>query len=67
MESPPLSCLEPSPDYSVPVQASGGYGEKITDPQALPGAIAKALKMVREERRQVVLNVVCEAIYVRTS
>ncbi len=67
MEGPPFSTLEPSPDYDIPVQASGGYGEKITDPKALPGAIKNALDMVRNEKRQVVLNVICEAIYVRTS
>ncbi len=40
------------------VEAAGGHGERVTDPAALPDAIRRALKIIREERRQVVLDVV---------
>jgi acetolactate synthase-1/2/3 large subunit len=56
----PLSDLRPVPDFEKYAEASGGHGEKVTDPKALPDAIRRALKIVREERRQVLLNVICE-------
>jgi acetolactate synthase-1/2/3 large subunit len=54
----PLSSLAPSPAYEQVIAASGGYGERVDDASALPGAIERALKAVREERRQALLNVV---------
>lgn len=56
----PLSDLRPVPDFEKYCEASGGHGERVTDPAALPDAIRRALKIVREERRQVLLNVICE-------
>jgi acetolactate synthase I/II/III large subunit len=56
----PLSDLDPAPDYELICQASGGHGERVEDPAALPDAIARALKIIREERRQVLLNVICK-------
>jgi acetolactate synthase I/II/III large subunit len=56
----PLSDLRPVPDFEKYCEASGGYGERVTDPAALPDAIRRALTIVREERRQVLLNVICE-------
>lgn len=41
------------------VESVGGYGERVTDPSALPGALARAIRIVKEERRQVVLDIVC--------
>jgi len=32
----------------------------VEDPAALPGALAKALKVVKEEKRQALLNVICK-------
>ena len=58
----PLSRLDPAPDYEQIVAACGGYGERVTDPDALPDALARAVKMVREERRQVLLNVVVSEV-----
>jgi acetolactate synthase-1/2/3 large subunit len=55
-----LSDLDPAPDYELICQASGGHGERVEDPAALPDAIARALKIIREERRQVLLNVICK-------
>ena len=56
----PMSDLEPAPDYELICQASGGHGERVEDPAQLPGALARALKVVREERRQALLNVICK-------
>jgi acetolactate synthase-1/2/3 large subunit len=62
-----LRDLEPSPDYEQIVTASGGYGERVDDPAELPAALQRALHAVRVEGRQAVLNVICEAVYARTS
>lgn len=64
---PPFSTLEPSPDYEILVGASGGHGERVEDPAALPGALERALFAVRVEQRQAVLNVITEIDYSRTS
>ncbi|MBI2157276.1 MAG: thiamine pyrophosphate-requiring protein [Candidatus Rokubacteria bacterium] len=56
----PLSDLEPAPDYELVCRASGGWAERVEDPAALPGALARAMKVVREERRQALLNVICK-------
>ena len=56
----PLTALEPSPDYKMLCRASGGHGEKVEDPAALPEALRRGLRIVREEKRQVVLNVICK-------
>jgi acetolactate synthase I/II/III large subunit len=56
----PLTALEPSPDYEMICRASGGHGEKIEDPTALPAALRRGLRIVQEEKRQVVLNVICK-------
>ncbi|HEY7252371.1 MAG TPA: thiamine pyrophosphate-requiring protein [Methylomirabilota bacterium] len=56
----PLTALEPSPDYEMICRASGGHGEKIEDPAALPDALRRGLRIVHEEKRQVVLNVICK-------
>ncbi|MDH3659196.1 MAG: thiamine pyrophosphate-requiring protein [Alphaproteobacteria bacterium] len=55
----PLSSLSPAPDYEKLVEASRGHGERIEDPDALPDALERAVSMVMNERRQVLLNVVC--------
>jgi acetolactate synthase I/II/III large subunit len=55
-----LSDLDPAPDYELICQASGGHGERVEDPAALPDAIARALRIMRDERRQVLLNVICK-------
>jgi acetolactate synthase-1/2/3 large subunit len=41
------------------VAAHGGYGELVDDPVELLPALQRALKVVREEKRQAVLNVIC--------
>ena len=55
----PLCDLSPSPRYEMVVAAHGGYGEMVDDPAELLPALKRALKVVREEKRQAVLNVIC--------
>jgi acetolactate synthase-1/2/3 large subunit len=66
-KQPPFATLEPSPRFEHVVQASGGYGERVTEPTKLMPALERALKVVKEEKRQAVLNVCLEASYVKTS
>jgi len=58
--SMPMSDLDPAPDYELICQAGGGYGERVEDPARLPEALARALRVVREEKRQALLNVICK-------
>ena len=53
-----VSTLSQSFRYEMVCQAAGGYAERVEDPQAVPAAIERALKVVREERRQALLNVI---------
>mgnify|MGYP001187689243 CR=1 FL=1 len=54
-----LSDLEPSPAYELLPQASEGYGERVNDPAALAGAIARGIRVVCEEKRQALINIIC--------
>jgi acetolactate synthase I/II/III large subunit len=67
MTEPAFATLEPSPRFEHIVRASGGHGERITEPKELMPALERALKVVREEKRQALLNVCIEAGYVKTS
>ncbi len=66
-QAPPFATLEPSPRFEHVVQASGGHGERVTEPKALMPALERALRIVKEQKRQAVLNVCLEASYVKTS
>jgi acetolactate synthase-1/2/3 large subunit len=55
----PLSSLSPSPRYEEIVRAFDGHGERVEDPAELPAALRRALRLVREERRQALVNVIC--------
>ena len=55
----PLSELSPSPAYEMICQANGGYGERVEDPTEILPALRRALQVIKEEQRQVVLNVMC--------
>jgi len=52
-----LADLQPSPAFEKLIEASGGYGERVEKPADLPAALARAVKVVREEKRQALLNV----------
>ena len=54
-----LSSLAPVPAFEQVVAACGGWGERVDDAAALPGALERALRVVREEKRQALLNVRC--------
>lgn len=53
----PLTSLRPSPDFAKICEASRGWGIKVERGEDLPAALAQALKVVRRERRQALLNV----------
>ncbi len=67
MKEPPFATLEPSPRFEHVIQASGGHGERVSEPKALMPALEKALKIVKEEKRQALVNVCLEVSYVKTS
>ncbi len=54
-----LSDLSPAPAFEAYCEASGGFGERVTEPSALAPAVERALKAVRDEGRQALLNVAC--------
>jgi acetolactate synthase-1/2/3 large subunit len=56
----PLSELQPSPHFEVLATASGGYGERVTQASEVRPALQRALRAVREEGRQAVLNMICK-------
>lgn len=56
----PLSELQPSPNFEVLTTASGGYGERVTQASEVRPALQRALRAVREEGRQAVLNMICK-------
>jgi acetolactate synthase I/II/III large subunit len=64
---PPFATLEPSPRFEHVVQASGGHGERVSEPSELLPALQRALKVVKEEKRQALVNVCLEVSYVKTS
>ncbi len=55
----PLADLGPSPRYEEIVRAFDGHGERVEAPAELPEALRRALRAVREEGRQALVNVVC--------
>lgn len=56
----PLSELQPSPNFEVLVTASGGYGERVAKASEVRPALQRALRAVRDEGRQAVLNMICK-------
>ena len=66
-EDPPFAVLEPSPRFEKVIEASGGYGEAVTEAKELLPALQRALRVVQEEKRQALVNVRTEASYVKTS
>jgi acetolactate synthase I/II/III large subunit len=53
----PLVGLSPSPDFVRIAEASRGYAERVSDGARLPAAIARAMDVVRKEKRQALLEV----------
>jgi len=54
---PPFIDLDDLPAFETVCQASGGYGERVENPQQLPGALKRALKAV-DGGQQALLNVI---------
>jgi acetolactate synthase-1/2/3 large subunit len=55
-----LADLRPAPAFEKLAEASGGYGERVSDPAELPAALRRAIAVVTGEKRQALVNVVCE-------
>jgi acetolactate synthase-1/2/3 large subunit len=66
-EPPPFAALEPAPRFEHVIRASGGHGETVTEPGMLKPALERALRVVREEKRQALVDVCIAASYVKTS
>ncbi len=56
-EGVPLSQLKPSPAFEKYIEASGGLGIRVEEPNELAGALERGLHAVQREKRQTVLNI----------
>ena len=56
----PLSDLSATANYEKICEAFGGYGERVEEPDQVGPALDRALKVVREEKRQAVVNMICK-------
>ena len=52
--------LSPSPQFELTAQACGAYAVRVEEPGELPDVLRRALKAVKEERRQALVNVICK-------
>jgi acetolactate synthase-1/2/3 large subunit len=57
---PPFIDLDELPAFEQVCTAAGGYGERVEDPAELPAALERALHTVNVEKRQALLNVICQ-------
>ena len=53
----PITSLSPSPDFAKIAEASRGWAENVEKGVDLPGAIQRALHIIKTEKRQALLNV----------
>jgi acetolactate synthase-1/2/3 large subunit len=49
-----------SPKFDEVARAFGAVGLRVDRPSEVPAVLAEALRLVREERRHVLVDVVCE-------
>ena len=56
----PGTDLSPSPNFELTAQACGAYAARVEEPAEVPDALARALKVVKQEGRQALLNVICK-------
>ena len=56
---PPLTYLDTANKYEKAVEVADGYGERVSEPDKLMGALERARKVVEIEKRQALLNVIC--------
>jgi acetolactate synthase-1/2/3 large subunit len=57
---PPFIDLDELPAFEQVCAAAGGYGERVEDPADLPSALERALHAVNVEKRQALLNIICQ-------
>jgi acetolactate synthase-1/2/3 large subunit len=57
----PLTSLAPVPDFCLVAQASRAHVERVETGSDLPAALERAVGIIRNERRQVLLDVVVQA------
>lgn len=57
----PLSDLKPSGAYEKICEAFRGYGERVERPDQVQPALARALKAIKKENRQALLNIICRS------
>lgn len=53
----PVTSLQPSPDYAKVAEASRGFGLRVERGEDLPKALARAVAVVKTERRHALLDV----------
>jgi acetolactate synthase-1/2/3 large subunit len=56
----PLVELNPSPNFEKTIEACGGRGEKLVDPEKVPAVLEKALRDV-DDGQSVLLNIISRA------
>ena len=56
----PLCNFEPGGHYEKICEAFDGYGERVERPEEVGPALGRALNVVKREKRQAVLNIVCK-------
>lgn len=56
----PLCDFDVSIDFEKVVEACGGTGLRVEHPRDLPSTLKNALKIARDAKRQVLVNVICE-------
>jgi acetolactate synthase I/II/III large subunit len=57
---PPFIDLDELPAFEEVCAAAGGWGERVEDPAELPAAFRRAFHAVDVEKRQALLNVICQ-------
>ncbi|MEM8838392.1 MAG: thiamine pyrophosphate-requiring protein [Pseudomonadota bacterium] len=58
MNTVPLSSLAPNPDFTKVAEASRGFAQQVERPENLRPAIEEALYVIKNERRQALLDVI---------
>ena len=56
MNEVPLTSLKPLPDFATVARASRAHAERVERAEDLPEALARAIDVIRTERRQVLLD-----------
>ena len=56
----PMVGMGPPPKFEEIVRAFDGHGERVEDPAELPAALKRALNVVRKEKRQALVNIICK-------